>query len=117
MDQRGLGGINAIVADPEYHTFFRAPTLIIVLADKRGIGSVELDSGIASQNMVLAAHAMGLGTCYVALVGGLMGFPKYQKELGIEPPFKIITSLTVGYPQKRIDNLVKREQPRVNWIE
>jgi len=25
---------------------------------------------------------MGLGTCYVSLIGGLMGSPKYQKELG-----------------------------------
>jgi nitroreductase/NAD-dependent dihydropyrimidine dehydrogenase PreA subunit len=117
MDQRALGGINAIVSDPDYHTFFRAPTLIILLADERGIGSYELDTGIAGQNMVLAAHSMGLGTCYVSLITGLLGFPEYRKELGIEPPFKIVTSLSIGYPQKRIDNTVKREQPRVKWIE
>ncbi|MBU3914462.1 nitroreductase family protein [bacterium] len=116
MDQRALGGINAIVSDPDYHTFFKAPTLIILLADERGIGSIELDTGICGQNMVLAAHSMGLGTCYVSLIEGLMGFPKYRKELGIEPPFKIITSLTVGYPKKRIDTIVKREQSRVHWI-
>ena len=116
MDQRARGGINAIVSDPDYHTFFKAPTLIILLADERGIGSVELDTGIAGQNMVLAAHSMGLGTCWVSLIDGLMGFPKYKKELGIEPPFRIITSLTIGYPSKRIDNIVKREKARVHWI-
>ncbi len=116
MDQRALGGINAIVSDPGYHTFFKAPTLIILLADKRGIGSIDLDMGICGQNMVLAAHSLGLGTCYVSLIDGLMGFPKYQKELGIEPPFKIITSLAIGYPRGKIDNIVKREQSRVHWI-
>ncbi|MBU2515415.1 nitroreductase family protein [bacterium] len=117
MDQRALGGINAIVSDPDYHTFFKAPTLIILLADERGIGSIDLDLGICGQNMVLAAHSMGLGTCYVSLIDGLMGFPKYKRELGIEPPFKIITSLTIGYPKGRIDHIVKREQSRVKWIE
>jgi len=117
MDQRALGGINAIVSDPDYHTFFKAPTLIILLADTRGIGSVDLDLGICGQNMVLAAHSMGLGTCYVSLIDGLMGFPRTKKSLGIEPPFKIITSLTVGYPKGKIDNVVKREQSRVKWIE
>ena len=117
MDQRALGGINAIVSDPDYHTFFQAPTLILLLADKRGIGSIELDMGICGQNMVLAAHSMGLGTCYVSLIEGLMGFPKFKKEIGIESPFKIITSLVVGYPRGQIDNIVKREQSRVHWIK
>ena len=117
MDQRALGGINAIVSDPDYHTFFKAPTLIMLLADKRGIGSIDLDMGICGQNMVLAAHSMGLGTCYVSLIDGLMGFPKFKRELGITPPFKIITSLVIGYPKGQIDNIVKREQSRVHWIK
>ena len=117
MDQRARGGINAIVADPNYHTFFHAPTLIILLGDARGIGSVELDMGICGQNMVLAAHALGLGTCYVSLIEGLMGFPAYRRQLGIEPPFKIITSIALGYPLGKVDNIVKREKARVHWIE
>jgi len=30
------------------------------------MGSVEMDCGIASQNMVLAAHSMDFGTCWIA---------------------------------------------------
>jgi len=116
LDPRALGGINAIVSDPDYHTFFHAPTLIILLADKRGIGSIDLDTGICGQNMVLAAHSLGLGTCYVSLIDGLQGFPRYRKKLGIAPPFEIVTSLTLGYPSGQVDNIVEREQLRVKWI-
>jgi nitroreductase/NAD-dependent dihydropyrimidine dehydrogenase PreA subunit len=117
LDPRARGGINAIVSDPDYHTFFHAPALIILLADKRGIGSIELDTGICGQNMVLAAHSLGLGTCWVSLIEGLQGFPKLKKQLGITAPFKIITSLTLGYPRGRVDNIVNREQARVVWHE
>ena len=115
LDPRARGGINAIASDPSYHTFFHAPVLIILLADKRGIGSVELDTGICGQNMVLAAHSLGLGTCWVSLIDGLQGFPKFKKQLGITHPFEIVTSLTLGYPKGKIDNIVKREQARVVW--
>lgn len=116
-DPRARGGINAVGADPEYHTFFHAPALIIICADKRGIGSIELDTGICGQNMVLAAHSLGLGTCYVAIITALRFYPKYRRKLGIEDPFVVITSLTVGYPQGRIDNVVQREPARVEWID
>lgn len=115
LDPRARGGINAIASDPDYHTFFHAPVLIILLADKRGIGSVELDTGICGQNMVLAAHSLGLGTCWVSLIDGLQGFPRFKKQLGITEPFEIVTSLTLGYPKGKIDNIVKREQARVVW--
>ncbi len=117
LDPRALGGINAIVADPDYHTFFHAPTLIILLADRRGIGSIDLDTGICGQNMVLAAHSLGLGTCYVSLIDGLQGFPLFKRKLGVHPPFEIITSLTLGYPQGQVDQVVEREQLRVKWVD
>ena len=116
IDPRARGGMNTVVSDPDYDVFFGAPTLIIILADKRGIGSYELDTGICGQNMVLAAHAMGLGTCYIGLIDGLQFYKKFQKQLGIEEPFEIVTSFTLGYPKGQIDNVVKREKARVNWI-
>lgn len=117
LDPRARGGINTIVSDPDYHTFFHAPVLIILLADKRGIGSIKLDTGICGQNMVLAAHSLGLATCWVSLIDGLQGYPKFKKQLGITEPFEIMTSLTLGYPQGKIDHIVKREQARVVWHE
>ncbi|MFZ5571117.1 MAG: nitroreductase family protein [Thermodesulfobacteriota bacterium] len=117
LDQRALGGINAIVADPGYHTFFHAPTVILLLADRRGIGSVDLDTGICGQNIVLAAHALGLGTCYVSLIDGLQAFPIFKRKIGVRPPFHIVTSLTLGYPLGQVDRVVEREQLRVEWID
>lgn len=118
LDQRVLGGINTVSSDPDYRTFFRAPALIILLKDVRGIGSPDLDLGICGQTMDLAAHALGLGTCWVSLVRGVNFDRRFKKEvLDIEHPFEIVSSLTLGYPAGKIDSVVKREQLRVKWIE
>jgi nitroreductase/NAD-dependent dihydropyrimidine dehydrogenase PreA subunit len=117
VEPRARGGINTATSDPGYHIFFEAPVLILLLADRRGIGSVQLDTGICGQNMVLAAHAMGLGTCWVSLVRGLNFHPDYLKKLGVEEPFEVITSIAVGYPAGRIDGVVAREPARVQWVD
>jgi nitroreductase/ferredoxin len=117
VDQRAHGGLNAVTSDPDYHTFFRAPTLILLLADKRAIGGTELDIGICGQNMVLAAHSLGLGTCYVDLITKTLKHDrKFRRKLGITYPFEIVTTLAIGHPLGKIDGIVRREQPRIDWI-
>ncbi|MEW5734884.1 MAG: nitroreductase family protein [Thermodesulfobacteriota bacterium] len=117
VEPRARGGINASGADPDYPIFFGAPCLILLLADSRGIGNIFLDTGICGQNMVLAAHSLGLSTCYVSLAKAASFFPDLKKSLKIEKPFKIVTSLTLGYPRGRTDKPVAREQPRIEWVE
>jgi len=117
-DPRARGGVNAVTSDPDFDTTFGAPVLILLLADKRAIGGTELDLGICAQNMVLAAHSMGLGTCYIGLIGEALKFrPKYKRTLGITEPFEIVTTLTLGYPQGKIDSIVDREKARVVWVD
>lgn len=117
-DQRVRGGVNTVTSDPDYHIFFNAPTLILQLADRRAIGGVDYDSGICFQNMVLAAHALGLGTCYIGLIDGLKLHPKFRREvLEVVEPFEIVMALCVGYPKGKIDRIVRREAPRVSWFD
>ncbi len=117
VEPRARGGINTATSDPAYHIFFDAPVVILLLADRRGIGSVQLDTGICGQNMVLAAHALGLGTCWVSLVRAVNYYPEFLRRLGIEDPFQVITSITVGYPSGHIDGIVAREPARVVWVD
>jgi len=116
MDQRPMTAIEK--ADRFNNViYWNAPVVIFLLMDTRGISNPDLDSGMCGQNMVLAAHAMGLGTCYIGLtIAALDYMPAWRKRLGIEPPWKAITSLSVGYPKGRIDKPVARETLEVKWI-
>lgn len=116
FDQRLAHGIDTIASSQSWDVFLHAPALVIVLGDRRGIGDPLIDCSLAAHNMVLAAHSIGLGTCYVGFVKMLNTYPDLRKELGIEWPYKVMTSVAIGYPRTRIDRAVARERPRVTWF-
>jgi nitroreductase len=112
-----FGAITGI-ADGKLGLWHGAPTVILIFKDVRGIGSPDLDCGIAGQNMVLAAHSMGLGTCWVSFAK--MAFEntkQWKRFLGIDFPYKFITSLSVGYPVGKPDGMVARATHPVDWYE
>ena len=47
-----------------YKSYYNAPTLIIVSNDKE-YSNCMADSAIALENILLAAHSLGLGACFV----------------------------------------------------
>ena len=99
--------------------YFDAPAVIFILKDKRGISNPDLDAGICAQNMVLAAHSLGLGTCYIglsieALKSAVMA--GMRRKLGIKEPYEAVTSISVGFPKGKIDGIVERNSPEVSWI-
>jgi len=117
-DQRGAMGAKAVYEHPDHGLFLGAPTLVLILKDKRGIGQVDLDTALCAENMVLAAHSLGLATCLIGLMNvPLKLYPRFVKEkLGIEPPFEFFTAIALGYPKGVCDRVVKREPARVTWI-
>jgi nitroreductase/Pyruvate/2-oxoacid:ferredoxin oxidoreductase delta subunit len=114
FDQRVMGA--AVKTILPHDIFVSAPALIILLADKRGIGDPNLDMGICGQNMVLAAHSLGLRTCYVSFITNVIKFLPFLKwRLGIKWPYKALTSIALGYPKVDTDAFVERELPRITW--
>ena len=100
--------------------YWGAPAVILICKHPRGISNPDLDGGMAAQNMVLAAHALGLGTCYIGLTIDSMGssnMKKIREKIGLRPPWEPLTSIAVGYPKGRVDAVVKRDTPTVEWIE
>jgi len=118
VDQRGAVGAKAVYEHPEHGLFLGAPTLILVLKDKRGIGQVDLDVALCVENMVLAAHSLGLASCIIGLMNiPLRFYPRFvKKRLGIKAPFEFFTTIALGYPKGVCDRAVKREPARIYWI-
>jgi nitroreductase/NAD-dependent dihydropyrimidine dehydrogenase PreA subunit len=114
FDQRAMRAAAKTVAPGD--VFVSAPALIILLADKRGVSNPDLDLGICGQNMVLAAHSLGLRTCYVSFFTNAVKFiPLLKWKLGIKWPYRAVTSIALGYPKVDTDAIVERELPRITW--
>ncbi len=116
MHPTGLAGL-ADVAKGRLDVWHGAPTVILLLVDTRGPGKPYLDVGIAGQNMVLAAHSMGLGTCWVSFAMFLELGRTYKKLLGLEYPYRLASSIAVGFPRGNPDGYVTRETHETVWIE
>jgi len=106
-----------LIADGKLKAFHGAPTVILLLKDRRGVGKPDVDIGICGQNMVLAAHSLGLGTCWVGFVELIKHSPKWKRRLGIGYPYELSEGIALGYPVGRPDGMVPRELHRIGWIE
>jgi nitroreductase len=106
------------IADGRFTVFHKAPTVILLLMDKRGVGSPEVDIGIVGTNIVIAAQSLGLGTCWVGFSKFLMGDKELAAQLGAAPPFEICEAICVGYPfGVPSQNLVPRQTHEIAWWE
>ncbi|GAB6146639.1 FAD-dependent oxidoreductase [Desulfocicer niacini] len=126
IDQRPMVAMQALntpkFQEGKMDIFFGASTCILLLQNCLGISNPHFGAGICAQNMVLAAHAMGLGTCYIGFASTAMNLDKkigkYKKRFGVKWPYDYVsTILAVGYPAVETDKVLKRELPKVEWVE
>ena len=54
----------SMLSDPNFQIFYNAPALILISASAQGPWIVE-DCALAAENLMLAAYAAGLGTCWI----------------------------------------------------
>ena len=108
-----------VARDPNFKNMFRnAPNLICVCTPDDGRG--ELDAGLLGENMMLAAQAMGLGTC---CLGGPVRFLNTNKKckffldrLDIPEGYKLNYILAIGYPDEQPD-AKPRDASKVKYIQ
>jgi nitroreductase len=106
------------IAAGRFAVFHRAPTVILVLMDKRGVGSPEVDIGIVGTNIVMAAQSHGLGTCWVGFSKCLSSNKALLEKLGIAAPYEIAEAICVGYPiGDPTQNHVARQTHEITWFE
>ncbi len=105
----------------DYVFHYDAPVLIVV-ANKKGYGNAMADSACALENMMIAANALDLFSCWINQLHWLDEDPVvrgYLESLGLRPDETVTGGLILGYGA---DGLPVREPlPRtgnpVTWVE
>jgi nitroreductase len=106
------------IAAGRFRVFHKAPTVILLLMDKRGVGSPEIDIGVVGQNIVIAAQSLGLGTCWIGFSKMLTSNKALLEELGIALPFELVEAISIGYPiGDPTLNQVSRQTHEITWWE
>lgn len=102
------------LADDNFSIFYDAPVLIIVLGNNAGF-TTDYDCSLCAENMMLAAHSMEIGSCWIGTGCFIQDNPELLEELGITPDYRIIAPIVFGYPSKECHEGEKKE-PEVVWV-
>jgi len=113
--QSALEAYRDQLADPAFDIFYGAPALILISATSSAPGASE-DCALAAQTLMLAAHATGLGTCWIGFARPWLGEAQAKTELGLPATYVPVAPIIVGYP-KGTSVAHPRREPDIIWIE
>jgi nitroreductase len=97
----------------DFKVFLDAPVMIVISGHADNSQSFE-DCNRAGQNLVLSAHARGLGSCWVGSPMPWLRSLQAREELGIAEAFQPFAAFTLGYAAA-IAPSRSRERPQIVW--
>ncbi len=98
----------------EFDIFYNAPVLIIVLGNKNA-PTADFDCAMCAQNMMLAAHSMGLGSCWIGTACLVQDNPEMLHKLKIPDDYKVVAPIIFGYGGT-VPAAPPRNDPVITWI-
>ena len=116
-----LSALNAKIGGwkPDFDPFYNAPVVLIVLADKN-IATHVYDGSLVIGNMMLAAHSLGLGSCWIHRAKEEFEMPEGKellKSLGIEGEYEGIGHCVIGYADCEAAKPLERRDNRVFYVK
>jgi len=87
------------------NSFIENSPLIIIIYTEKKHRWVDLDCGMCAQNMMLEAHSLGIGSCFI----GAFREKKIKEITNLPEDFNIIGLITFGYKESE-----KESSPRLD---
>lgn len=94
-----LSKLNAEVMGMDGDPFYGAPAVLVVLAD-RSRSTYLYDGSLVMENLMLAAHSLGLGSCWIHRAKEVFDSDEGKEilaSLGIEGDYEGIGNCIIGY--------------------
>jgi nitroreductase len=89
------------------YSFFGAPVELFIYIHKSLHVYAASDAGLMMENLMLSAHAHGLGTCAQGAVN--IWDDVIRKEFEISKDYRLLCGLAIGYPSNSPDNSFKAD--------
>lgn len=96
-DHPELAGVRDHLASPAFNIFYNAPALILICATTPDEMALK-DCCLAAENLMLAATAAGLGTCWIGFSEAWLATDEAKAELGVPAGYRPVAPIIVGYP-------------------
>ena len=104
-----------------YVFYYNAPVLIVV-ANRNDYGNNIADCACAIENMMVAANALDLGSCWINQLRWLNEDPRlvaYFRALGMREDERLFGAVIIGYPAGGLPNRSRMPQKgnEVVWVD
>lgn len=110
-----LSEVNAEIMGVDSDPFYGAPVVLVVLADKKRPTYVY-DGSLVMGNLMLAAHSLGVGSCWIHRAKEEFQLPEGKEileSLGIEGDYEGIGHCVLGYTEGEYPHTKPRKE---NWV-
>ncbi len=110
-----LSQLNAAVMGATNDPFYGAPVVLVVIANK-SCPTYIYDGSMVIGNMMLAAHELGIGSCWIHRAKEVFESPEGKGilcDLGIEGDYEGIGNCILGYPDGEYPAPRDRKE---NWV-
>jgi nitroreductase len=104
----------AELRDPDFSIFYNAPALVVICARASG-PFVEADCWLAAENLMLAACALGLGSCVVGAAVNAFNTPDAAEEFGMPRESFAVAPIVIGVPAGTAEEASPRREPEIIW--
>ena len=96
---------------------FHGATAVMMVGGLKASSCPSEDALLATQNILLGAHSMGLGTCLIGFaVNAIANDKKLKKDLGINKNEAIYSVIALGYPNEKFSKLTVRKKITPRYI-
>jgi nitroreductase len=110
-----MENLQAALSAPDFSIFYHAPALVVITAEK-GNTVAAIDCQLAAENLFLAAHARGLGTCYMGFLFFGQEDPKVREALRIPDGHEMVAACCVGHPAAMPEGPPQRRPAHIDWV-
>ena len=114
-----MSRLNAAVLNMDSDPFYGAPVVLVVLAERSAPNHVY-DGSLVMANLMLAAHAMGVGSCWINRAREVFDTDEGKailRDLGIEGDYEGVGNCILGYTEGEEPQAKPRKENWVYWAE
>jgi nitroreductase len=107
--------LHGMLSDPSVHILYHAPALIAVATSEPSKWGRE-GCAMAAQNIMLAAAAQGLGSCWIGLAEGFLNSAAGRELIELSATANVVAPIIIGHP-RQMPQPSSRKSPRIVWID
>ncbi len=100
--------------DPGFDLLYHAPVLVLISSTAAQDWAI-INCALAAENLMLAACAEGLGTCWIGLAQPWLETAQARRALGLPDVYRPVAPIVIGHAKEE-PQWVGRKPAEIHWI-